>query len=136
MTERTNSQDAAPSEQQLLIQAQVGRYLRKLRGKQKQAVVAAKAGIHERTYGDIERGKTDFQLSTLMKAIDAVGGTVPEAFRSYIPRTLHNTSHQPWHEMLQLILTSGNEDEIRLLQRALRNAYALTVADTRPDEAP
>jgi transcriptional regulator with XRE-family HTH domain len=99
----------------------IARYVRKKRIEaethQKQVPVA------RRTISDIENGKSNFRLETLLEVLEAIGGDVSEAFKSRVPKDLHGDA-RPWHEMLQLIFESGDQDEIRLVQRVLRDAYA------------
>lgn len=104
MTERKEGEDAQSAESALFIQQQVGRYIRRLRGDQKQETIARTAGIHVRTLGEIERGETDFQIGTVLRVLAAVGGNLSEAFHSRLPKSFKSPKHQELHEKLQELL--------------------------------
>lgn len=105
MKDRTTSEEAHQAELQTFIQRRIGRYIRKLRVAKglKQETVAEEAAIHIRTYGALERGETDFQLSTLMKVLGIVGGTLTEAFRGRVPAKFQG-NELALHEKLKELL--------------------------------
>ena len=135
MKDRTKRQEAQrtvePSQLQMYLQKQIGNYIAHLRGTTPQSDIAKKAELNVRTLHSLENGKTDFQLSTLLRVLTALKGDFTEAFRSRVPKKLH-TEHWLLHEQLQLVLEEGRASEKEMVETALSLVTAAIQARQSP----
>lgn len=108
----------------------VGRYIKT---KREEASLTQEdvSGTSRSALSELENGRIDFRLSTLLTVLDAIDGDISEAFAGKVPTEFHRHPHRRLFDLLAEILQAGGDPGAEMAEIALQNIHEYFVVRKR-----